>query len=72
MAQTTAFNPTQIALLQMFSINKSQRGLEELRQVLYEHYSKRMDDKLNALWDSGILSDERLDEIATMDLHKLK
>ena len=72
MAQTTTFNPTQIALLQMFSINKSKRGLEELRQVLYEHYSKRMDDKLDALWDAGILSNERLDEIATMDLHKLK
>ena len=71
MPQTTVFNPTQIALLQMFAINKSDRGLKELKQVLYEHYSKRMEERLNELWESGVLSNERLDEIGRMDLHQL-
>ena len=62
----------QIALLQMFAINKSERGLTELKQVLYEHYSKRMEQKLDELWDSGVLNQERLDEIGKMDLHQLK
>ena len=70
-AQSTAFTPVQIALLQMFAVNRSERGLEELKQVLYEHYSKRMNDKLDELWDSGKLNQNRLDEIGKMDLHQL-
>jgi len=31
-----------------------------------------MDERLNELWDTGILNQKRLDEINEMDLHKLK
>ena len=71
METTTTFNSVQIHLLQMFAANRSQRALEELCDVLYKHYSKRMDDKLNTLWDNGVLDQKRLDEINTMDLPKL-
>ena len=68
----TVFNPLQIHLLQMFALDKSQNGLEELKDVLYRHYSAKMEDRLDALWQSGKLNQERLDEINEMDLHKLK
>ena len=37
--ETTVFNPTQIHLLKMFEIDKSEEGLEELKEVLYHYYS---------------------------------
>ena len=71
MTQTTVFTPTQIVLLKMFETNKSERGMDELKKVLYDHYSRRMDEKLDELWESGKLDQKRLDEIAKMDLHRL-
>ena len=68
----TVFNPLQIHLLQMFALDKSQKGLDELKEVLYRHYSARMKERLDALWQSGELDHKRLDEINEMDLHQLK
>jgi hypothetical protein len=68
----TVFNPLQIHLLQMFALDKRQCGLEELKDVLYRHYSKRMEERLEDLWESGKLDQKRLDEINAMDLHQLK
>ena len=65
----TALNMTQVHLLQMFQIDRSQKGLDELKDLLYS--SKKMDESLNELWDSGILNQERLDEINQMDLYKI-
>ena len=71
MEATTTINDTQIHLLQMFAANKSRRGLDELYTVLYNHYVKRMNEKLDELWSSGTLDQKRLDEINQMDLHQL-
>lgn len=56
----------------MFSYDKSQEGLEELKEVLFQYYSKRMNTKLDELWDKGILDQKKLDKIAEMDIHLLK
>ena len=66
--ETTVFNPIQRYLLEMFSYDKSQEGLEELKEVLFQYYSKRMNTKLDELWDKGILDQKKLDEIAEMEL----
>ena len=68
----TVLNSTQVHLLQMFQVDDSQKGLEELKELLYSYYSKKMDESLNELWDSGVLDQKKLDEINNMDLHKLK
>ena len=68
----TVLNSTQVHLLQMFQVDDSQKGLEELKKLLYSYYSKKMDESLNELWDSGVLDQKRLDEINNMDLHKLE
>ena len=68
----TALNRTQVHLLQMFQVDDSQKGLDELKELLYSYYSKKMDESLNDLWDSGVLDQDRLDEINNMDLHKLQ
>ena len=69
--ETTRLNQTQIHLLRMFELDSSEDSLNELKEVLYRYYSKRMDDCLDELWDSGQLNQERLDEINQMDLHQL-
>jgi len=69
--QSPVFNPMQIHLLQMFSLDKEEKGLIELKDVLYNYYSKKMDNRLNELWDNGTLDQARLDEINKMDLHQL-
>ena len=68
----TVLNSTQVHLLQMFQVDDSQKGLEELKELLYSYYSKKMDESLNELWDSGVLDQKRLDQINNMDLHKLE
>ena len=56
----------------MFQVDDSQKGWEELKELLCAYYSKKMDEYLNELWDSGVLDQKRLDEINNMDLHKLE
>lgn len=70
--EATVFNPIQMHLLKMFSYDTSLEGLEELKEVLYQYYSKRMNEKLDELWDKGTLDQKKLDEIAEMDIHSLK
>ena len=69
--EATVFNPIQVHLLKMFEIDKSQEGLEELKNLLYNYYSSKMNTALDELWDSGELDQTRLDEINNMDLHKI-
>ena len=52
----TVLNSTQVHLLQMFQVDDSQKGLEELKELLYSYYSKKMDESLNELWDSVCLT----------------
>ena len=69
--QRPVFNPMQIHLLKMFAVDKEENGLIELKNVLYNYYSKKMNNRLNELWDNGTLDQTRLDEINQMDLHQL-
>lgn len=55
----------------MFQADKSQKGLEKLKELLYSYYSKKMTESLDELWDSGVLNQESLDEINQMNLHKI-
>ena len=70
--EATVFNPLQIHLPQMFALDKRRQGLDELKNVLYQHYAARMETRLDELWQSGQLNQERLDEINRMDLHQQK
>lgn len=69
--RTTVFTPTQIHLLKMFQYMKTEEELIELKNLLFQYYSKKMDERLDELWDNGVLDQKRLDEINEMDLHKL-
>ena len=65
----TIFNPIQLYLLRMFERNKTEEELLEVKQVLADYYSKKLDERFDELWDNGVLDQKRLDEINEMDLH---
>ncbi len=58
----TGLNPTQMHLLKMFSVMKTDKELEELREVLLDFYQKKLQKEADRLWDEGKLGNFLLDE----------
>lgn len=67
--EATIFNPVQQHLLKMFAWDGSEERLAEVKKVLTDYFSKRLDEELDKLWDSGELGQDKLDEIRNMHLH---
>ena len=51
----TVLNPVQQHLLKMFAFDGSEERLMEVKEVLTSIFSQKLDDRLNELWDSGIV-----------------
>lgn len=69
MTQAASLNPTQRHLLKLFSFNNSEDYAKEIQLVLTRYFQKQLDAESDRLWDSGILNQEVLDNIAQEDLH---
>ena len=67
----TVLNPVQQHLLKMFAFDGSEERLMEVKKVLTKYFSQKLDDRLNELWDSGILNQEKLDELRKIDVRTL-
>ena len=67
--EATVFNPIQQHLLMMFAYDSTEEHLKEVKDVWVKHFAKKVEDRFNELWDSGILNQEKLDEIRGMHLH---
>lgn len=67
--EATVFNPTQQHLLMMFAYDNTEERLKEVKEVLAKYFAKKVEDRFNDLWDSGVLNQEKLDEIRGMHLH---
>ena len=63
--ESTVFTPVQQHLLTMFAFDGSEERLKEVKRVLFEYFSKDLDEKLDELWDAGILDQEKLDSLRT-------
>ena len=66
--ETTVFNPVQQHLLKMFAYDGSEERLLEVKKVLTQYFSQKLEKRLDDLWDAGILDQNRLDELRTMHL----
>ena len=66
--ETTVFNPVQQHLLTMFAFDGSEERLKDVKEVLFKHFSQKMDQRLDELWDAGVLDQKRLDELRGMHL----
>ena len=67
----TVLNPVQQHLLKMFAFDGSEERLMEVKEVLTKYFSQKLDDRLNELWDSGILNQEKLDVLRKIDVRTL-
>lgn len=70
MQTRTIFNPTQLHLLKLFSINDTEESLRELKVALMTFYQDKLDHRLDKLWSDGEITDEKLEEIKNMHLRK--
>lgn len=68
---TTVFNPVQQHLLTMFAFDGSEQRLQEVKEVLTKYFSQKVDERLNKLWDAGILDQKKLDELRGKDIRKI-
>ena len=66
--EATVFYPVQQYLLKFFAFDGSEEKLLEMKAVLTKYFSQKLDKRLDELWDSGVLNQERLDELRTMHL----
>lgn len=66
--EATVFNPIQQHLLTMFAFEKSEAVLLEVKEVLTAHFSKKVKDRFDELWENGTLDQKRLDELRGMHL----
>ena len=69
MMDTAVLNPTQMHLLKLFAFNNSEDYAREIQLVLTRYFQQKLDEESDRLWESGVLDQERLDEIRHMDLH---
>lgn len=53
------FNPVQLHLLKMFSYAKTTSALEDIRKALSAYFAKRVEDDMDALWDTGEWDNEK-------------
>lgn len=66
--EATVFNPVQQHLLKLFAVDGSEERLLEVKEVLTRYFSEKLNDRLNNLWDSGTLNQEKLDELRKIHL----
>ena len=67
--EAAALNPTQMHLLKLFAFNKSEEFAREVQMVLMHYFQQKLDEESDRLWESGVLNQEKLDEIRHTDLH---
>ena len=68
----TVFNPVQLHLLKMLAYDDSEERLSKVKEVLAKHFFRKLDESLNRAWESGVLSQERLDELRKVDVRKVE
>ena len=64
--EVTVFNPVQQHLLKFFAFDGSEEKLLEMKAVLTKYFSQKLDKRLDELWDSRGLNQEKLDALRTL------
>ena len=67
--EAAVLNPTQMHLLKLFAFNNSADFAREIQMVLAQYFQQKLDEESERLWESGVLDQDRLNEIRHMDLH---
>lgn len=49
-------------LLMMFSYDKNEEHLKEMKDVLSKHFAKKVDEEMDALWEEGKINADVIEE----------
>jgi len=61
--ETTSLNPVQFHLLRMFSYNRDEESLVELKEVLFNYYCQKLNEEGKRIWKEKNMSNEMMREL---------
>ena len=61
--KATLLNPVQLHLLRMFSYNRDEECLFELKEVLFNYYCQKMSEEGKRVWKEKNMSNEMMREL---------
>ena len=61
--EAITFSPAQVHVFNLVSHIKTAVGLEQLREQLTSFYAQKVDDEMDALWESGQFDEKRMKEL---------
>ena len=61
--EATVFNPMQLQLLRMFSYVRSDSQMQEIKKVLSDYFFNKVEEGMDALWESGEWSEDKNEAI---------
>jgi len=65
---STVMNPTQLHLLRMFSYNKDEESLSELKEILFNYYCQKMNEEGKRVWQEKNMSNEMMHNLLNTHL----
>ena len=68
MAPSSKLNPVQLHLLELFAGGMTEKELLEIRTLLVQYYSQKVDEELDQIWERRNYTTESFQE-ATQNLH---
>ena len=66
--QSTMLNPVQLHLLRVFSYNKDEESLNELKEVLFNHYCQKVDKEGKRIWQEKGMNNEMMHDLLNTHL----
>jgi len=61
--EATMLNPVQLHLLRMFSYNRDEASLVELKDVLFNYYCQRVNEEGKRVWKEKNMSNQTMNEL---------
>ena len=61
--EATLLNPVQLHLLRMFSYSRDEENLQELKEVLFDYYCRKVDEEGKRLWKEKNMNNELMQEL---------
>lgn len=69
--ERTVFNPVQQHLLKLFAYDSSEETLRDIQDLIAKYLSEKIDRQMDELWESGVLNQEKLDELRGMHIRDI-
>jgi uncharacterized iron-regulated protein len=61
--QTTKLNPIQLQLLQLFSLEMSEKELAEIKAILMEYYDNQAQNEIDKIWEQKGMNQQIMEDL---------